>query len=131
MIDFSEVGLFKTSDGRMITYERLLSDIYENTEEDRDSIKVLVEQLTGLITSPSDAVALMEHISSLMDARVKNSDLLVKVASIVSRIVQRGMTANESTSDFEITEEEKKQLLAEAETILDRTTPKIGDGENS
>jgi hypothetical protein len=131
MIDFSEFGLFKTSDGRKITYEDLLSDIYENTEEDRQSIKILVDQMTSLISSPSDAVALMEHITNLLDARVKNSDILVKVASIVSRIIQRGMTSTDSTADWEISEEEKKQLLSEAESLLDRTQPKLDEGVNS
>lgn len=118
MIDFSEIGLFKTKSGKKITYEDLLSDIYENSAESREAMRLLIEQMTSLISSPSDAVVLMEHITNLLDARVKNDDLLVKVASIVSRIIQRGMSSVEKTSEWEISDEEKKQLLAEAENLL-------------
>lgn len=111
-IDFSEYGLFKRSNGTQVTYEDLLADIYENADDDRKTIQVLVEQLSGLISSPSDAVVLMEHITGLLDARVKNSDLLVKVASIVSRMILKNVTeAGSDDGGFIISEEEKKQLL--------------------
>lgn len=111
-IDFSEYGLFKRSNGTQVTYEDLLADIYENADDDRKTIQVLVEQLSELISSPSDAVVLMEHITGLLDARVKNSDLLVKVASIVSRMILKNVTeAGSDDGGFIISEEEKKQLL--------------------
>ena len=129
-VDFSEIGLFTTKDGRKITYEGLLSDIYENSEESRNTMKVLVSQLSELIESPADAVVLMEHITSLMDARVKNDDILVKVASILARIIQRGMSSTDTAADWEISEEEKKQLLAEAEGILDKQHNQDNDAGN-
>ena len=121
MIEFSEIMLFTTKDGRKITYEQLLSDIYDNSTESRETMRTLIDQMASLIQSPADAVLLMEHIAMLMDTRVKNDDLLVKVASIVSRIVQRSMdTNNKGDSDWEIPEEEKKQLLAEAKEVVEK-----------
>lgn len=130
MVDFSEVGLFKTKDGRKVTYETLLQDIYENSEESRETLRTLVEQLSSLMTRPSDALQLMEHIVGLMDTQVKNDDILVKVANIVARIIQRGMTSVEASSEWEITEDEKRRLLDEAEKVLsvDNTrTPTDGE----
>ena len=121
MIEFSEIMLFTTKDGRKITYEQLLSDIYDNSTESRETMRTLIDQMASLIQCPADAVLLMEHIAMLMDTRVKNDDLLVKVASIVSRIVQRSMdTNNKGDSDWEIPEEEKKQLLAEAKEVVEK-----------
>jgi len=127
MIDFSEYGLFKKSDGTLVTYEDLLKDIYENAEEDRETVRILVDQMSSLISSPADAIKLMEHISTLMDARVKNSDLLVKVASIVSRLISKQLNNNEGSADWEISEEEKQQLLQQAEDIVNQTGIDTGD----
>jgi hypothetical protein len=119
MVDFSEYGLFERKDGTKVTYEDLLRDIYQNSEEDRDAVALLVKKLTDQINTASDAAMLMESVTQLMDARIKNNDLMVKVASIVSRIIQRGMTSTDSEADWEISEEEKKQLLMEVEEALD------------
>ena len=118
MIDFSEIKLFKDKNGKMVTYEQLLQDIYSNSEESRETMKVLVDRLVNLVDSPAAAVAMMEHVNNLMDSKIKNDDLLVKVASILSRIIQRGMSTVESTEDYGISPEEKEQLLAEANAYL-------------
>lgn len=121
-IDFSTIGLFTTKDGRKITYQDLLSDIYENAEESRETMRTLVEQMASLIHSPKDAVMLMEHIAMLMDTRVKNDDLLVKVAAIVARIIQRSLETKAESPDWEISDAEKKQLLQEANELMQRGT---------
>lgn len=120
-VDFSEVNLFTTKDGRKVTYDSLLSDIYENSEDTRATMHTLVEQMTSLISSPADAVVLMEHITQLLETRVKNDDLLVKIASIISRIIQRGMDSKESGDGDWITDEEKRQLLQEVEVRIDKS----------
>lgn len=119
MIDFSEVKLFKTSNGRSVTYEDLLRDVYEHSEETRDSIKTLVGQMSSLIKSPSDAVMLMAHVTVMIESRVKNDDLLVKVASILSRLIQKNLDKNDGP-DWELSEEDRRQLLQEAESLLDK-----------
>jgi hypothetical protein len=111
-VNFSQVDLFTTRDGRKITYEQLLGDIYENSEESRESMRTLLDQMTSLISSPAEAVMLMQHITTLLEARIKNDDLLVKVASIVSRIVQKSLDSKGDDDGFLlISEEERKQLL--------------------
>jgi len=124
-IDFSTINLFTTKEGRKITYQDLLSDIYENSSESRETMRTLIEQMASLIQSPADAVLLMEHIAMLMDTRVKNDDLLVKVAAIVARIIQRSMERTEEGQGWEISEEEKKQLLQEANDLLNRAPVKV------
>lgn len=118
MIDFSGVGIFKTKDGRQVTYEDLLRDVYENNAETRESIKTLVGELTNLIKTPSDAMMVMAHVTMMIDTRVKNDDLLVKIASILSRMIQK--QTGKSDDDWGISEDEKRQLLQEAESVLKR-----------
>lgn len=119
MIDFSEIKVFKTKKGKYVTYEDILRDIYNNSSETRDTISTLVDTLTGMISSPQDAILVMEAVTEMLQARVKNDDLLVKVASIVARIASKQVTDKSGGSDWEITDEEKKQLLQEATAVIE------------
>lgn len=119
MIDFSDVKLFTTRDGRKISYEDLLRDVYENNADTKESIKSLVDELTKLIKTPADAMMVMAHVSTMIETKVKNDDLLVKIASIISRMIQRNSGKSDSP-EWEISEEEKRQLLTEVETVLSK-----------
>lgn len=119
MIEFSDVKLFTTKNGKTVSYEDLLRDVYENSEETRESIRKLVEQLTGMMSSPSDAMMIMAHITMMIESRVKNDDLLVKIASILSRLIQKN-TGKSEGPDWQISEEERRQLMREVEEVLDR-----------
>lgn len=120
-INFKDINLFTNHEGDNVTYEDILKDIYNNSEESRETMRVLVEQLSSLITSPKDAIALMEHINGLLDARIKNDDLLVKLATIVGRMIQKEMSES-STDDgaFGLSEEERQQLLETAKKTKDK-----------
>lgn len=120
-INFKDINLFTNHEGDNVTYEDILKDIYNNSEESRETMRVLVEQLSSLVTSPKDAIALMEHINGLLDARIKNDDLLVKLATIVGRMIQKEMSES-STDDgaFGLSEEERQQLLETAKKTKDK-----------
>lgn len=119
MIDLSEVKIFVTKDGEKITYEDLLREVYENNQDTKQSIRDLVDQMVSLIKHPSDAMMVMAHVTMMLDTKVKNDDLLVKLASILSRLIQQ-KTEKASGGDWEISDEEKRQLLQEAESVLDK-----------
>lgn len=119
MIDFSEIKVFKTSDGRVVSYEDLLRDVYENADETRRSIRLLVDQMTLLIKTPADAMMIMAHVTQMIETRVKNDDLIIKIASIIGRVVQKGMSTKDSP-EWEISEDERKQLMAEVDEVLSK-----------
>lgn len=123
MIDFSEIGLFEV-DGKMVTYQDLLRDIYSNSDDTRESMRTLIDQMVGLVDSPSSAVAMMDHINKLLDSKIKNDDLLVKVAAILSRVLAKS-TSDRGGDDLSISEEEKRQLLLE----VDRVRGDVTDAE--
>ena len=93
----------------------VLRDIHNNALEKRKTINGIIETMTGLIRSPEDAVMLAPTIREFIDVGVKSDEQLVKVATIVQRMMsadayQRG----DSDPDGLMTEEEKAQLLANA-----------------
>lgn len=130
-MDISNTKLF-TREGKDITYQDLLSDIYTNNEESRDTIRLLMEQLVSLIDSPQSAAALMDHINSILNSKIRNDDLLLKLAAIVSRSTTKSMDSD--GGELLISPDEKRQLLQEAEaylkhheTNIDVTAPTISE----
>lgn len=117
MADFSKTELFKRADGSYVTYEDLLRDIYTNTDETRQNIGDVLQQLVGFMKSSDEAVVLMQHLTNLIDSRIKNDDILVKVAAIVSRIIQK-TPAKDAGASALITDEEKEQLLREVDDLM-------------
>lgn len=119
-IDFKDIELFEDKNGRKISYDTLLKDIYENSAETKESVREVIEKMADLANSPADAVSMLEGLAKLLDARVKNDDLLVKVANIVGRIIQKKMGNISESPDELISAEEIEQIVASANEMLDK-----------
>lgn len=101
------------------TFSDILSDVYVNSKNKEQQITRLVDQLKGLIKNIQDAALIVPLIKEYLEVAVKNDEQLVKLAAIVQRlIISAGKNANE---EFGLSEEEKKQLLQEAQDLLDNT----------
>jgi hypothetical protein len=112
-------AIFTDRKGNEIAYEDLLKDIYNHSEDTRSDIQALIKQLSSLIGGPAEAVALMSHVTEMLNARIRNDDLLVKVAAIIAR----GRNAAKSSDNGEtyvIPEEERTQLLNEVYELAPR-----------
>ena len=97
----------------------LFKDIYDNSKRNKTQIEVLVKEVGGFIKDGDMAVQLIPMIREYLDINVKNDELLVKLASIVQRLIQ---AENKSTSsdDFSLSDSEKAQLLSSLdETVLE------------
>ena len=97
----------------------LFKDIYNNTKRNKTQIEILVKEVGGFIKDGDMAVQLIPMIREYLDINVKNDELLVKLASIVQRLIQ---AENKSTSsdDFSLSDSEKAQLLSSLdETVLE------------
>jgi len=91
----------------------ILKDIHDNALSKRASISSVIATMVGLIKSPDDAVMLAPIIREFYDVGVKNDEQLVKVATIVQRVIsadayQRGGSGD--PTEF-LSEEEKERLL--------------------
>ena len=94
----------------------VLRDIYNNAHTKRAVINGIIEKMTELIKSSGDAVMLAPVIREFIDVGVKSDEQLVKVATIVQRIISADayQRNNDQDPDGFMSEEEKAQLIANA-----------------
>lgn len=96
------------------TLSDLFKEIYFNSIDKREKIHNLIEDLKPFIKTIGDAAMLVPIIKEYLDVGVKNDEHLIKIAVIVQRLASATAQAD-SGNDFGISEEEKKQLIAQAE----------------
>ena len=100
------------------SFSDLLRDVYANTKKKETQINALVDQLKGLIRNITDASMMVPLIKEYLEVSVKNDDNLVRLTGIVQRLLvvaDRGAKGDE----LGLSEAERKQLLEEAQSILD------------
>ncbi len=101
-------------------FSDLMREIYENTKKKDTQIKGLIDQLKPMIRNMTDASMMVPLIKEYLEVSVKNDDNLVKLTSIVQRLLIAGTKTNKD-DDGALTEEEKTQLLEAAQGILDNS----------
>ena len=92
-------------------FSDILKEIYDNQQKKDKQINALISELKPLVQEIGDATLIVPLIKEYLEISVKNDEQLIKMATIVQRIVNN----NSSNTDggFGISEEEKAQLLAE------------------
>ena len=85
------------------SFSDLMKDIYHNSKKKERQINTLIQELQPMIKN--------------VDVAVKNDDALVKLASVVQRLVQSESKATGET-EFGLSDDERKQLLEVAEQQL-------------
>ena len=95
------------------TFSDILEEIYTNQRKKSKQVSGLISELKPLIQEIGDATLIVPLIKEYMEIGVKNDDALIKMATIIQRVV------NNSSEDgaLGITEDEKDALLAEMEKI--------------
>jgi methanogenic corrinoid protein MtbC1 len=92
----------------------LLEEIYDNQKKKEKQISTLISELRPLIEDTGDATLIVPLIKEYLEIGVRNDDQLVKLATIVQRIIQSQETGTDS---FGISEEEREQLMKEINSI--------------
>ena len=111
-------------------FSDLMRDIYHNSKKKARQIDGLIKELQPLIKNTGDASVLVPMIKDYLEVSVKNDDALVKLASVVQRLVSA--TSKESSdTEFGLTDEERRQLLDEAESEVKKiqAESKVIDGK--
>jgi len=94
-------------------FSDILKEIYDNQKEKQKQITGLISELKPLISDIGDATLIVPLIKEYMEIGVRNDEQLIKMATIIQRVVN-----NSSPGDsVMLTEEEKEQLLEELEKI--------------
>ena len=97
-------------------FSGLCKDIVKNSENKKDQIDILISELRTLIKTVNDAVIIVPLIKDYYDVGIKNDEQLVKLASVVQRLVAKGEASGEGTA-MVLSEDERKQLMEEVITI--------------
>jgi hypothetical protein len=95
-------------------FSDILEEIYTNQQKKDRQISALISELKPLVESIGDATLIVPLIKEYLEISVKNDEQLIKMATIIQRIMNN--TAGEG-SGFSISDEEKAQLLAEIDKI--------------
>lgn len=95
-------------------YSELLKDIVKNHKNKQSQIKVLIEQLTEMVSEPGDAVMLVPLIKGYLDSDIKNDEALVKLAQVAKK------TAAASSSEGGFSDKDLELLFKDIQTS---TTP--------
>lgn len=104
-------------------FSNILEEIYNNQKKKETQISALISELKPLINEIGDATLIVPLIKEYMEIGVKNDEQLIKMATIVQRI----LTSNSNGGDDNIiTEEEKAQLLEAIENVQDQK--QLGNG---
>lgn len=107
-LNFHEIEIYEGQ-----TFDKLLKQIHENSNEKSAQIANLIKKLTEFIKSPDDAALLVPLVAEYLEVGVKNDDQLIKLAGIIQRFVKTSTTTAEETS-FGLTDEERAEILANA-----------------
>jgi len=106
---------YEIFDGKSLS--SLFKDIYDNTEFNRKQLDVLTKELVQFIKDGDTAVQIVPMIKEYLEINVKNDDQLVKLASIVQRLISAEGKVG-SDDEFGLSEKEKEQLLSGMEDTI-------------
>ena len=100
------------------TLSSLMKEIYDTQKTREAQIFDLIRELKPLVKDLGDATLLVPLIKDYLDMGLKNDDQLIKMATIIQRILTSSKQG-EGATGLGITETEKRQLLNEYKKLKD------------
>ena len=122
-----EIEIFKGK-----TFQSLIKDIYENSKSKKSQLDLLVQEIHTLINGVEDVALLGPVIKELMDVSVKNDEHLVKLASVLQRIITKSQTGTDEDS-LGLSDHEKEELIETLQSTandLQKENDRINEIEN-
>ena len=95
----------------------LFKDIYDNSVHNKKQLEVLVGEVAGFIKDGDMAIQLIPMIKEYLDINVKNDEQLVKLATVVQRLIAAEDKSG-SESEFGLSDKEKEQLLKSIDDVV-------------
>ena len=97
-------------------FSDLLEEIHKNSSDKKVQIDLLISELTGYIQTANDVVQIVPLISQYLEVAVKNDEQLIKVATLVQRLL--AVEGKSQEKDSLLSENEKEQLLKGLDDIV-------------
>ena len=94
-------------------FSDILNEIYDNQTQKKKQISALISELKPLIQEIGDATLIVPLIKEYLEISVKNDEQLIKMATIIQRVLQ----STGEDCELGISEEEKQELLDEMERL--------------
>ena len=106
---------YEIFDGKSLS--SLFKDIYENTEFNRKQLDVLTRELVQFIKDGDTAVQIVPMIKEYLEINVKNDEQLVKLATVVQRLIAAENKGG-AEAEFGLSDKEKEQLLKSIDDVV-------------
>ena len=100
------------------TFSGLLKDICVLSNNKKLEIDAIVQKLLPMIKDAADAMNIAPVLQKFIDVGVKNDDQLVKVATIVQKIITVENQSNAGDLENILSDKEKEQLRESAVEAL-------------
>ena len=94
----------------------LFKDIYDNSKHNKEQLEILVKEVAGFIKDGDMAIQLIP-IKEYLEINVKNDEQLVKLATVVQRLIAAESKGG-AESEFGLSEKEKEQLLTSIDDVV-------------
>lgn len=102
------------------TLSDLFQEIHDNSTNTRQQVRGLINELKPLIEGIGDATLIVPMIKEYMEIGVKNDEALIKMATIVQRIVSaesKGESSEFDFSDLQDLLEEQQEIEQQVEEV--------------
>ena len=90
-------------------FSDLSKEIYENSKLKKTQIDLLIQEVHSYIQGIEDIAIVGPVLKELFDVAVKNDDNLLKLATVIQRIMNKQIDVMDDASL--LTDEEKKELM--------------------
>ena len=118
---------FNIFDGKY--FSDLSKEIYDNSKLKKTQLDLLIQEVHGYIQGIEDIALVGPIIKELFDASIKNDDNLLKLATVIQRIMNKQVDAVDDTSL--LSEDEKEELMASLEDAAASLQGKSDEIESS
>ena len=94
-------------------FSDLSKEIYENSKLKKTQIDLLIQEVHGYIQGIEDIAIVGPVLKELFDVAVKNDDNLLKLATVIQRIMSKHQLDDSDVSL--LSDEEKEELMSSLE----------------
>ena len=113
------------------TLSDVFKDIYDNSKTNKQQLEVLMKEVVGFIKDGDTAVQIIPMLKEYLEINVKNDEQLVKLATVVQRIMAAEKRVSDSGEEFGLSDSEKEQLMNAIESDVQELQIKKDEIESS
>ncbi len=99
------------------SFKDLCKDIYSNQLHRKEQLEILINDLRKMAPKIDDLPLIMPFIKDYINAANVNDEHLIRLAAIIQKLIVAEQEAQNNGGGFGLTEEERKNIMAEIDSI--------------